>query len=261
MGLRPPDATALATRMSSGLRRPSVTLDRRPPPPLFFHLLDSSLIRGASSWVAYTNSTAAAAALHLALSPGATSSSRCNRPAVQAAHSRCSVGAQISGRIARSSSLQLDREKGACSREIDPTLLGATVDRTRRSSRPPRPADAGARGAHDVASGARPASKNSRRDLASQADVDQGRGNRDVGRPTWRRPGRRYIQTRAQSIIRRQHDYARIFAPITASWSVGNRSRSDRRGELPIADAFSSSRKTSARCASSPRSTRRTWAS
>jgi HlyD family secretion protein len=127
------------------------------------------------------------------------------------------VGAQISGRIAK---VFVDFnsivKKGDVIAEIDPTLLGATVEQNRAQA-----AAAEAQLGRTQAALATAQATLSRVDrlraenLASQADVDQARGQRDVAEAEVAAARATIIQTKAQlSYSRTNMTYARIYAPI-----------------------------------------------
>jgi HlyD family secretion protein len=127
------------------------------------------------------------------------------------------VGAQISGRIAK---VFVDFnsivKKGDVLAEIDPTLLGATVEQNR--------AQLGAANAQLTRAQAslttsqaslERAEKLHTENLASQADVDQARGQRDVAMADMAAAQAQIVQTKAQlSYSQTNMTYARIFAPI-----------------------------------------------
>ncbi|HKQ69091.1 MAG TPA: efflux RND transporter periplasmic adaptor subunit, partial [Polyangiaceae bacterium] len=127
------------------------------------------------------------------------------------------VGAQISGRIAK---VYVDFnsvvKKGDVLAEIDPTLLGATVEQNRAQL-----ASAEAQLARAQASLTTSQAAFDRFDrlrvesLASQADVDQARGQRDVAAAEVAAARAQIVQTKAQlSYSRTNMTYSRIFAPI-----------------------------------------------
>jgi len=127
------------------------------------------------------------------------------------------VGAQISGRIAK---VYVDFnsivKKGDVLAEIDPTLLGATVEQNR--------AQAAAAEAQLGRTQAAPATAEAvlarierlrAENLASQADFDQARGQRDVTFAEVAAARAQIIQTKAQLAYSRTNmAYARIYAPI-----------------------------------------------
>jgi HlyD family secretion protein len=127
------------------------------------------------------------------------------------------VGAQISGRIAK---VYVDFnsvvKKGDVIAEIDPTLLGATVEQNK--------AQLSAAQAQLTRSQAALTMSQAQLDrverlhgetLASQADVDQARGSRDVARADLAAAQAQIVQTRAQlNYSQANMTYARIFAPI-----------------------------------------------
>jgi HlyD family secretion protein len=127
------------------------------------------------------------------------------------------VGAQISGRIAK---VFVDFnsfvKKGDVIAEIDPTLLGATVEQNRAQA-----AAAEAQLGRTQAALATAQATLSRverlraENLASQADVDQARGQRDVAEAEVAAARATIIQTKAQlSYSRTNMQYARIYSPI-----------------------------------------------
>ena len=127
------------------------------------------------------------------------------------------VGAQISGRIAK---VFVDFnsivKKGDVLAEIDPTLLGATVEQNRAQA-----AAAEAQLGRTQAALATAQATLSRverlraENLASQADVDQARGQRDVTQAEVAAARATIIQTKAQlSYSRTNMTYSRIYAPI-----------------------------------------------
>lgn len=127
------------------------------------------------------------------------------------------VGAQISGRIAK---VFVDFnsivKKGDVIAEIDPTLLGATVEQNRAQA-----AAAEAQLGRTQAALATAQATLSRierlkaENLTSQADVDQARGQRDVAEAEVATARATIIQTKAQlSYSRTNMTYARIYAPI-----------------------------------------------
>jgi len=127
------------------------------------------------------------------------------------------VGAQISGRIAK---VFVDFnsivKKGDVLAEIDPTLLGATVEQNRAQA-----AAAEAQLGRTQASQATAQANLARierlraENLASQADVDQARGQRDVTEAEVAAARAQIIQTKAQlQYSRTNMAYSRIYAPI-----------------------------------------------
>ena len=127
------------------------------------------------------------------------------------------VGAQISGRIAR---VFVDFnsivKKGDVLAEIDPTLLGATVEQNRAQL---TAAQAQQKRAEAALAAAQLALERNERlrgeNLASQADVDQIRGQRDVAQAELAAARAQIVQTQAQlSYSRTNMTYARIYAPI-----------------------------------------------
>jgi HlyD family secretion protein len=127
------------------------------------------------------------------------------------------VGAQISGRIGK---VYVDFnsivKKGDVLAEIDPTLLGATVEQHR--------AHLAASEAQLVRSQASLVATQAALDrferlraenLASQADVDQARGQRDVAQADVAAARAQIVQVKAQLTYSKTNmTYARIFAPI-----------------------------------------------
>ena len=127
------------------------------------------------------------------------------------------VGAQISGRIAK---VFVDFnsvvKKGDVLAEIDPTLLGATVEQNRAQAAAAeaqlgRTQAALATAQANLARIERLRAEN----LASQADIDQARGQRDVTEAEVAGARAQIIQTKAQlSYSRTNMAYSRIYAPI-----------------------------------------------
>ena len=127
------------------------------------------------------------------------------------------VGAQISGRIAR---VHVDYNsfvhQGDLLAEIDPTLLGATVEsnRAQLAAAEAQVTRAKAQLATLEVSLAR-AERLHVESLASQADVDQVRGQRDVASADLAAASAQIVQTRAQLVYSRTNlAYARVYAPI-----------------------------------------------
>jgi HlyD family secretion protein len=127
------------------------------------------------------------------------------------------VGAQISGRIAK---VFVDFnsvvKKGDVLAEIDPTLLGATVEQNRAQlgAATAQVARAQASLTSTQASLER-AEKLRAENLSSQADIDQARGQRDVAQAEVAAAQAQIVQTKAQlSYSQTNMTYARIFAPI-----------------------------------------------
>ena len=127
------------------------------------------------------------------------------------------VGAQISGRIAR---VFVDFnsivKKGDVLAEIDPTLLGATVEQNRAQAAAAEAQLGRTRAALATAQAAFDRFERLRAEnLASQADVDQARGQRDVAEAEVAAARAQIIQTKAQLTYSRTNmTYTRIFAPI-----------------------------------------------
>jgi len=127
------------------------------------------------------------------------------------------VGAQISGRIAK---VFVDFnsvvKKGDVLAEIDPTLLGATVEQNRAQLAAAEAQVTRAQASLTTAQAALDRVERLRlENLASQADVDQARGQRDVAMAELASAKAQIVQTRAQlNYSRANMTYARIFAPI-----------------------------------------------
>jgi HlyD family secretion protein len=127
------------------------------------------------------------------------------------------VGAQISGRIAK---VFVDFnsivKKGDVIAEIDPTLLGATVEQNRAQAAAAEAQLGRTQAALATAQVALSRIERLRAEnLASQADVDQARGQRDVTEAEVASARATIIQTKAQlSYSRTNMTYARIYAPI-----------------------------------------------
>jgi HlyD family secretion protein len=127
------------------------------------------------------------------------------------------VGAQISGRIAKVfvdfNSLV---KKGDVLAEIDPTLLGANVEQNRAQLAAAEAQLARAEAASKAALAAlQRIERLHLENLASQADVDQAQGQRDVSEADVAAGKAQIVQTRAQlSYSKTNMTYARIFAPI-----------------------------------------------
>src|SRR5450432_3867112 len=127
------------------------------------------------------------------------------------------VGAQISGRIAK---VFVDFnsvvKKGDVLAEIDPTLLGATVDQNRAQLGAATAQVARAQASLTSSQAAlERAEKLRAENLASQADIDQARGQRDVAQADVAAAQAQIVQTKAQlNYSQTNMTYARIFAPI-----------------------------------------------
>jgi HlyD family secretion protein len=127
------------------------------------------------------------------------------------------VGAQISGRIAK---VFVDFnsivKKGDVLAEIDPTLLGATVEQNRAQAAAAEAQLGRTQAALGTAQATLVRVEHLRAEnLASQADVDQARGQRDVSEAEVAAARATIIQTKAQlSYSRTNMTYARIYAPI-----------------------------------------------
>src|SRR5258708_22343550 len=127
------------------------------------------------------------------------------------------VGAQISGRISK---VFVDFnsivKKGDVLAEIDPTLLGATVEQNKAQLTAAEAQLTRARAALTTSQAALDRIEKLRvENLASQADVDQARGQRDVAQADLAGARAQIIQTRAQlNYSTANMTYARIFAPI-----------------------------------------------
>ncbi|HMI85776.1 MAG TPA: efflux RND transporter periplasmic adaptor subunit [Polyangiaceae bacterium] len=127
------------------------------------------------------------------------------------------VGAQISGRIAK---VFVDFnsvvKKGDVLAEIDPTLLGATVEQSRAQAAAAEAQLGRAQAALATAQVALTRIERLRAEnLASQADADQARGQRDVTEAEVAAARAQIIQTKAQlSYSRTNMAYSRIYAPI-----------------------------------------------
>jgi HlyD family secretion protein len=127
------------------------------------------------------------------------------------------VGAQISGRIAK---VFVDFnsvvKKGDALAEIDPTLLGATVEQNRAQAAAAEAQLGRTQAALATAQATFARVERLRAEsLASQADVDQARGQRDVTEAEVAAARATIIQTKAQlSYSRTNMTYARIYAPI-----------------------------------------------
>src|SRR5215471_16051588 len=130
---------------------------------------------------------------------------------------RVQVGAQISGRIAK---VLVDFnsvvKKGDVMAEIDPTLLGATVEQNRAQLAAADAQEKRARAALTASQAALDrVDKLRSENLASQADVDQARGQRDVAQADLAAARAQIIQTRAQlNYAAANITYARILVPI-----------------------------------------------
>jgi len=127
------------------------------------------------------------------------------------------VGAQISGRIAK---VFVDFnsvvKKGDVLAEIDPTLLGATVEQHRAQLAAAEAQLARAQASLTTSQATLERIERLRTEnLSSQADVDQARGQRDVAQAEVASAKAQIVQTRAQlSYSQSNMAYARIFAPI-----------------------------------------------
>jgi HlyD family secretion protein len=127
------------------------------------------------------------------------------------------VGAQISGRIAK---VYVDFnsivKKGDVLAEIDPTLLGATVEQNRAQLGAANAQLTRAQASLTTSQAAlERTEKLHTENLASQADVDQGRGQRDVAMAEVAAAQAQIVQTKAQlSYSQTNMTYSRIFAPI-----------------------------------------------
>jgi HlyD family secretion protein len=127
------------------------------------------------------------------------------------------VGAQISGRIAK---VFVDFnsvvKKGDVLAEIDPTLLGATVDQNRAQLGAATAQVARAQASLTSSQASLERFEKLRAEsLASQADIDQARGQRDVAQADVAAAQAQIVQTKAQlSYSQTNMTYARIFAPI-----------------------------------------------
>jgi HlyD family secretion protein len=127
------------------------------------------------------------------------------------------VGAQISGRITK---VFVDFnsivKKGDVLAEIDPTLLGATVEQNRAQLNAAEAQVTRAQAALTSTQAALDRVEKLRAEnLASQADVDQARGSRDVAQADLASAKAQIVQTRAQlNYSEANMTYARIFAPI-----------------------------------------------
>jgi HlyD family secretion protein len=127
------------------------------------------------------------------------------------------VGAQISGRIAK---VFVDFnsivKKGDVLAEIDPTLLGATVEQNRAQAAAAEAQLGRTQAALATAQAAFDRFERLRAEnLASQADLDQSRGQRDVAQAEVAAARAQIIQTKAQLTYSRTNmTYTRIFAPI-----------------------------------------------
>jgi HlyD family secretion protein len=127
------------------------------------------------------------------------------------------VGAQISGRIAK---VFVDFnsivKKGDVLAEIDPTLLGATVEQNKAQLTAAQAQVTRAQAALTTSQASLDRFEKLRAEnLASQADVDQARGQRDVAQADLAAAKAQIVQTRAQlNYSTANMTYARIFAPI-----------------------------------------------
>ncbi len=127
------------------------------------------------------------------------------------------VGAQISGRIAK---VFVDFnsvvKKGDVLAEIDPTLLGATVEQNRAQLVAAEAQVTRTQAALTASQAALDRVERLRAEnLASQADVDQARGQRDVAQADLASAKAQIVQTKAQlNYSQANMTYARIFAPI-----------------------------------------------
>jgi HlyD family secretion protein len=127
------------------------------------------------------------------------------------------VGAQISGRIAK---VLVDFnsvvKKGDVLAEIDPTLLGATVESNRAQLAASEAQLARAEASLTTAEATLARVERLRAEnLASQAEVDQARGQRDVGQAEVAAARAQIVQTQAQlTYSRTNFTYSRIYAPI-----------------------------------------------
>lgn len=127
------------------------------------------------------------------------------------------VGAQISGRIAK---VFVDFnsivKKGDVLAEIDPTLLGATVEQNRAQLSAAEAQMTRATAALTTSQAALDRVELLQAEnLASRADVDQARGQRDVAQADLTSAKAQIVQTRAQlNYSEANMTYARIFAPI-----------------------------------------------
>jgi len=127
------------------------------------------------------------------------------------------VGAQISGRIAK---VFVDFnsivKKGDVLAEIDPTLLGATVEQNRAQLTAAEAQVSRAQAALTTSRATLDRVERLRAEsLASQADVDQARGQHDVAQADLAAARAQIVQTKAQlNYARANMTYARIFAPI-----------------------------------------------
>jgi HlyD family secretion protein len=127
------------------------------------------------------------------------------------------VGAQISGRIAKVFvDFNTIVKKGDVLAEIDPTLLGATVEQNRAQAAAAEAQLGRTQAALGTAQATLVRVEHLRAEnLASQADVDQARGQRDVAEAEVAAARATIIQTKAQlSYSRTNMTYARIYAPI-----------------------------------------------
>jgi HlyD family secretion protein len=127
------------------------------------------------------------------------------------------VGAQVSGRIAK---VYVDFnsivKKGDVLADIDPMLLSASVEQNRAQLAAAEAQQARAEASLKVSQAALGRAERLRAEnLASQADVDQARGQRDVAQADVAAAQAQIVQTRAQLVYSRTNmEYARIFAPI-----------------------------------------------
>jgi HlyD family secretion protein len=127
------------------------------------------------------------------------------------------VGAQISGRIAK---VFVDFnsivKKGDVLAEIDPTLLGATVEQNRAQAAAAEAQLGRTQAALATAQAVLARIERLRAEnLASQADLDQARGQRDVTEAEVAASRAQIIQTKAQLAYSRTNmAYSRIYAPI-----------------------------------------------
>jgi HlyD family secretion protein len=127
------------------------------------------------------------------------------------------VGAQVSGRIAK---VFVDFnsvvKKGDALAEIDPTLLGATVEQNKAQAAAAEAQLGRTQAALLTAQAALARIERLRAEnLASQADYDQARGQRDVAEAEVAAARAAIIQTKAQlSYSRTNMTYSRIYAPI-----------------------------------------------
>ena len=127
------------------------------------------------------------------------------------------VGAQISGRIARVYvDYNSEVHRGDVLAEIDPTLLGATVEQNRAQLASAEAQLARSQAALATAEAALARVERLRAEsLASQADVDQAKGQRDVSVADVAAAQAQIVQTKAQlAYSKTNYQYSRIYAPI-----------------------------------------------